>query len=163
MIEPKIEKDIHNVFDLTLMLKGAHALLETMGGILLYVVSGVSIMNIVNFFAQQEILEDPHDVIANYFLHLAHTLGGSSKSFAALYLIGHGIINGAMVISLWKGKLWAYPASLVVLGAFIIYQLYLLTFGFSSWLVAFTILDIVIIILVWHEYGVVRKRDLVTK
>lgn len=159
MAEPKIEKEIHEVFDITLILKGIHALIETVGGLLLYAVSAASILNIATFFVRGEIREDPHDVIANYFLHMAETLGGSSKSFAALYLLGHGIINGAIVIALWKEKMWAYPVSLVVLGAFIAYQMYLLTLGFSLWLTVFTILDIVIVFLVWHEYGVMKKKD----
>src|ERR1019366_6528705 len=102
--------------------------------------------------------EDPHNIIANYLLHLAQTFGGSSQSFAALYLLIHGVINALIVIALWKEKLWAYPVSFAALGAFILYQLYLLTFGYSLWLVLFTVLDIIIIFLVWHEYGVLKKR-----
>ncbi|HEY5220614.1 MAG TPA: DUF2127 domain-containing protein [Candidatus Paceibacterota bacterium] len=159
MAAPKREEEIHEVFDITLVLKGAHALIETIGGLLLYAVSAASIIHVATFFVQGEIREDPHDIVANYFLHMAETLGGSSKSFAAIYLLGHGIINGAIVIALWKEKMWAYPVSLVVLGAFIAYQMYLLTLGFSLWLTAFTILDIVIVILVWHEYGVMKKKN----
>ena len=105
-----------------------------------------------------EIQEDPHDVIANYFLHLAQAFGGSSQSFVALYLLIHCVINALIVIALWKEKLWAYPVSFAALGAFILYQLYLLAFGFSLWLVLFTLLDILIVFLVWHEYGVLKKR-----
>jgi uncharacterized membrane protein len=158
MTVPKREEEIHNVFDITLILKGAHAFIETIGGLLLYAVSTANILRIVTFFVQGEIREDPHDIVANYFLQMGASLGGSSKSFVALYLLGHGIINGVMVVSLWKEKLWAYPFSFVVLGAFMAYQLYLLTFGFSVWLAAFTMLDMVILILVWHEYGVVKEK-----
>ena|SRR5665213_2416886 len=162
MVEPKREEEIHKVFDVTLILKGAHAFIEIIGGVLLYVVSAASILRIVSFLTQGEISEDPRDVVANYFLHMAQTFGGSSKAFAALYLLGHGIINGAIVIALWREELWAYPASLVALGTFVAYQLYLLSFGFSIWLIAFTILDTVIIVLVWHEYGVIKKKNYLT-
>lgn len=152
------EAKIHQVFDVTLLLKGVHAALETIGGILLYTVSAGNIQQIVTFLVRDEIREDPNDALANYFLHLAQTFGGGSQSFAAFYLLVHGIINTAMVVALWKEKLWAYPASLVALGAFVVYQSYLLTFGYSIWLVLFTVLDIIIIFLVWHEYGVLKKR-----
>lgn len=152
------EAKIHKVFDITLLLKGIHAAVETIGGILLYSISAGSILRVITYLVHDEIQEDPHDVIANYFLHLAQTFGGSSQSFAALYLLIHGVINALIVIALWKEKLWAYPLSFAALGAFIVYQLYLLTFGYSLWLVLFTILDIVIIFLVWHEYGVLKKR-----
>lgn len=154
----KTESEIHKVFDFTLLLKGIHAAIETVGGILLYMMSAGSILQIVTFLVHDEIQEDPHDAIANYFLHLAQTFGGSSQSFAAFYLLIHGIINASIVIALWREKLWAYPAAFATLGAFIVYQLYLLTFGYSLWLLLFTILDIIIIFLVWHEYGVLKKR-----
>jgi uncharacterized membrane protein len=155
----KTEEKIHQVFDVTLFLKGIHAAVEILGGVILYLVSAENILRIVNFFVQGEIKEDPHDVIANYLLHTAQTFGGSAQSFAAFYLLIHGLINAFIVISLWKEKLWAYPVSFVALGAFIIYQLYLLTFGYSLWLALFTLLDIVIIFLVWHEYGVLKRRQ----
>jgi uncharacterized membrane protein len=152
------EAEIHNVFDATLLLKGIHAAIEIIGGVALYLVSAENILRVVNFFTQDELREEPHDFLANYVLHTAQQFVGSTQAFAALYLLSHGIINALVVIGLWKEKLWAYPVSFVVLAAFIIYQLYLLTFGFSIWLVLFTILDVVIISLVWHEYGVLKKR-----
>ena len=154
----KTEEKIHQVFDVTLVLKGIHAAVEIVGGLILYLISGESIVGFVNFFVQDEIREDPHDFIANFLLHTAQSLGGTSQSFAALYLVSHGIINALVVVGLWKEKLWAYPVSFIVLTGFIVYQLYLLAFGFSIWLVLFTVLDLVIIFLVWHEYGVVKKR-----
>lgn len=157
------EAKIHKVFDVTLFLKGIHAAIEVIGGILLYVVSAGSILRAVTFLVRNEIREDPRDVIANYFLHFAQTFGGSSQSFAALYLLTHGVINAVIVAALWKEKLWAYPASLATLGAFTAYQLYLLTFGYSLWLISFTVLDIIIIFLVWHEYGVLKKRRAVAR
>lgn len=159
MIEIKREAEIHKIFDVTLILKGIHASIEIIGGFLLYAVSVASVTRIVTFFVHDEISEDPHDVIANYLLHTAQSFGGSSQSFAALYLVSHGIINALVVIALWKEKLWAYPVSLAVLSVFIVYQLYLLTLGFSIWLILFTILDVIIIFLVWHEYGVLKKRS----
>jgi uncharacterized membrane protein len=156
------ETEIHTIFDVTLILKGIHAFIETLGGILLYAVNGASILRAVNFLVQGEIREDPHDILANYFLHAAQVFGGSAQSFAALYLLTHGIINALIVVGLWKEKLWAYPASFVALGAFTLYQLYLLSFGYSLGLVLLTILDIVIILLVWHEYGVLKKKRIAT-
>ncbi len=102
-------------------------------------------------------MEDPHDIIANYLLTMAQGFGGTSKLFAALYLIGHGIVNGLIVVGLWKEKTWAYPISFIVLGAFTVYQIYLLTFGYSLGLVILTILDVVILLLAWHEYRTLKN------
>lgn len=157
-ITNKTEAKIHSVFDITLILKGIHAAIEIIGGILLYAISAGSILRFVTYLVHDEIQEDPHNVIANYFLHLAQTFGSTSQSFAAFYLLIHGVINALIVVALWKEKLWAYPISFAALGAFVVYQLYLLTFGYSFWLVLFTVLDVIIIFLVWHEYGVLKQR-----
>ncbi|MDE2019214.1 MAG: DUF2127 domain-containing protein [Patescibacteria group bacterium] len=152
------EEEIHEVFDVTLFLKGIHAALETLGGILLYAVSGENIMRMIGFFVGSELQEDPHDFIANWLLRAAESFGGSAQSFAAFYLLFHGIINGAIVIALWKEKLWAYPASMAALAGFIAYQSYLFYFNHSVWYAIFTVLDVLIILLVWHEYGVLKKK-----
>jgi uncharacterized membrane protein len=63
-----------------------------------------------------------------------------------------------LVAGLLRNRPWAYPASLVVLGLFIAYQLYRLSFAFSVGLVLLTVFDAVIIVLIWHEYRLVLKH-----
>jgi uncharacterized membrane protein len=158
----KTEKELHRIFDATLLLKGIHATVELIGGLLLYIASADSITRVVDFFVKGEINEDPHDVIANYILMLGHSLGGSSKAFAALYLASHGVVNGLVTLGLWKEKMWAYPISLAVIMGFIAYQLYLLAFGYSLWLVVLTVLDVAILLLAWHEYRLLKMRKALT-
>ncbi len=152
------ESEIHTVFDVTLLLKGLHAAAELLGGLLLYAVGPGGVVRVARYFLGDELQEQPRDAVANYFLRLAESLGGTAHAFAVLYLLIHGVINMAIVIALWKEKLWAYPASLAALMAFVVYQCYLLSFGFSFWMFAFTVLDIAIVLLVWHEYGVLKRR-----
>ncbi len=158
MLNEKREKEIHELFDVTLILKGLHALVEIVGGFLLYVTSTATIVKIVSFFVADEIKEDPRDTFSNYFIHLAQQFSGSSKTFAILYLVIHGIINSIILFGLWKEKMWSYPVSLIILALSIPYQLYRFTFTHSILLVALSVLDIVVIFLVWHEYGVVKKK-----
>jgi uncharacterized membrane protein len=157
----QVEKEIHQLFDASLLLKGVHALIEVGGGLVFLFISKATIISFVNFFIQDEISEEPNNRILNYISQATVHFTGSSKSFAALYLISHGIINAFIVIALWKEKLWAYPVSFVVLGVFGIYQMYQYSFSHSLWLLGLTILDIVVLMLVWHEYGVIRKKSLV--
>ncbi len=160
MINPnsRTEQEIHKVFDFTLLLKGAHAAIEILGGIFLYAMDARHIVGIAEFLTAGEIREDPRDGIANYLLHLAQVFGATDRAFAAFYLLTHGIVNGLIVIALWREEIWAYPISFAALGAFIVYQFYLLAFGFSWWIVGITVLDLAIIALVWHEYGVLKAR-----
>lgn len=157
MAAPRAEKEIHKVFDVALFLKGAHAALEIVGGALFYVVSSGTVVQFVDFLAHGELLEDPHDFVANYLLATAQHFGGNAQAFAAGYLLFHGIVNGAIVVGLWKEKLWMYPAAIATLLLFIAYQLFLLASHYSFWLTAFTAIDLAVIFLVWHEYGVLKR------
>jgi uncharacterized membrane protein len=157
--DERVEVKIHQVFDATLLMKGIHAAIEIAGGVALYFVSAATIVKATAFLLNGELTEDPHDAVASYFLHAAQNFGAGGQSFAALYLLSHGIINALVVVSLWREKLWAYPLSFAVTVGFMIYQIYLLTFGYSLWLVILTVFDIFMLYLIWHEYGVIKKKN----
>ena len=89
----------------------------------------------------------------------AQNFSVDSKQFYAFYLMSHGVVKLLLVVGLLKGKLWSYPASLVVFGLFILYQLYRFSYTHGTGLIALTVLDIIVMFLIWHEYGLAR-RDL---
>lgn len=63
-----------------------------------------------------------------------------------------------LVIGLLKEKLSAYPASPVVLAAFIAYQLYRYSYTHSLGLIVLSVFDLVVVVLVWHEWCILRGR-----
>ncbi len=138
------------------MLKGAHALLECAGGVLFALVGNATMAQWVNRMTQQELLEDPQDVIATHLAALAHGLSASTQGFYAFYLLSHGVLKLLLVAGLLLNRLWAYPVSICVFGLFIVYQLYRFSYTHASGLVALTILDVVVVVLIWHEYRLVR-------
>ena len=152
------ERRIHQLFRISVLLKGAHALLECAGGIALAVVSTRAITGLVNALTQDELIEDPNDWVANHLLRLAQGFTVSSQRFYAFYLLSHGIVKLFLVWGLLRGKLWAYPLSLVVLGLFIVYQLYRFSYTHSVGLFALTVFDAIVMGLIWHEYQVLRRR-----
>jgi uncharacterized membrane protein len=152
------EHRIHQLFELSLLLKGAHALLECAGGVLLWAVSTERIVLWVNWLTMQELIEDPHDFVATHLLELAQRFTVSTKNFYAFYLLSHGVVQVFLVAGLLLGKLWAYPASLLALGLFILYQVYRFSYTHSPGLVALTLFDLLVIVLIWHEYRVVRRH-----
>jgi uncharacterized membrane protein len=107
-------------------------------------------------------IEDPKDFVATHLLAFAQNFSIEMKQFYAFYLLSHGVIKLLLVIGLLRNKLWSYPASLVVFGLFIVYQLYRFSYTHEAGLIVLTVLDIVVIGLIWHEYGVMR-RHLATK
>ena len=149
---------LHKVFQISVFLKGGHAALELVGGVGLAFVSAGTITKLIVSLVQEELREDPHDIIANYLFTFAQQLSVKSKTFAAFYLLSHGVVKLILVAELLRKKLWAYPASLVVLGVFIAYQAYRFTLTHSIGLIVLSMFDLLVIILIWHEYRVVRRH-----
>jgi len=152
------EGRIHQIFQISVLLKGAHALIECAGGLALAIVSTSTIVRLVDALTQDALVEDPNDFVASHLLALAQNFSVQEQNFYAFYLLSHGVVKLFLVVGLLKGKLWSYPASLIVLGLFILYQLYRYSYTHGVGLIALTVFDIVVMALIWHEYGLVRRH-----
>jgi uncharacterized membrane protein len=152
------EKRIHQLFVVSVLAKGAHALFEVVAGIALYVVSTEAIVDSISRWSNREIALERHDWIASHLLRFAEGFSVEQHHFYAFYLLSHGIVKGVLVAGLLKEKIWAYPASFVVFGLFIAYQLYRYTFTHDLVLIALSIFDLIVIGLAVHEYRLLRKH-----
>jgi uncharacterized membrane protein len=152
------ERRIHQTFEISVLLKGAHALIECIGGLVLAFVSTSTIASVVNALTQEELIKDPKDFVAAHLLGLAQNFSVSTQHFYAFYLLSHGVTKLFLVIGLLRNKLWAYPASLVVLGLFIVYQLYRFSYTHGVGLIVLTVFDIIVMGLIWHEYRLIRRH-----
>jgi uncharacterized membrane protein len=152
------ERRIHQIFEISVLLKGAHALIECIGGLILAFVSTSAITSLVNALTQEELIEDPNDFIAAHLLSLAQNFTVNTQRFYAFYLLSHGVIKAFLVIGLLRNKLWAYPVSLVVLGLFMVYQLYRFSYTHGFGLIVLTVFDVFVVGLIWHEYRLVRRH-----
>ncbi len=148
----QIERRLHQLFDVSLIAKGAFAATELLSGIAIWLVSADWVIRTVGWLTHYEIVEDPGDRLATWLLGLAHGYTVSTQHFWALYLIGHGVVKLAVVTALAYRILWAYPASILVLVGFILYQLDRFSVTHAPFLIALTLFDLVVIWLVWHEY-----------
>ena len=146
------------LFRISVVLKGLDALLELVGGIALWVVSPGFMIRLVHLLTQDEIAEDPHDLVANLLRHSVTRLSLSSEHFMAIYLIAHGVVKGLVVVALLRSKLWAYPAAIAVFGGFIGYQVYRFTLTGGFGLVALSVFDFIVIWLIWLEYRATKFR-----
>lgn len=61
-----------------------------------------------------------------------------------------------LVAAVLTNRIWAYPAFIVAMIGFILYQVYRMTFDVTFVLMAITALDLIVLFLAWHEYGFVR-------
>ena len=151
------EKNIHLAFEISLWLKGLFALGEIIGGVVVLFVTRSVLLKTVAVLTQEELTEDPHDLIVNYLLHTAQNLSISAQVFVAFYLLSHGGIKLWLIIGLLREKLWYYPTGIVVFTLFIVYQLYRFSFTHSVWLMLITAVDLVVIALTWNEYKHLRN------
>jgi uncharacterized membrane protein len=152
------ERRIHQIFQVSVLLKGAHAVVECLGGVVLALVSTRTIANLVNALTQEELIEDPNDFIATHLSTMAQDFSVGTKQFYAFYLLSHGVVKLLLVVGLLRNKLWSYPASMVVLGLFIVYQLYRFSYTHGAGLIVLTVFDIFVMGLIWHEYDLMRRH-----
>ncbi|MGH8260984.1 MAG: DUF2127 domain-containing protein [Steroidobacteraceae bacterium] len=147
------------LFRVSVCFKGLDGVLEIAGGVALLSVSPALILHTVRFLTQDEIAEDPDDLVATALLRIASRLSFASEHFAALYLLIHGVVKVGLVWALLARVLIAYPISIVVFAAFIAYQLYRYTLTSGLGLLALTLIDLVVIALIWLEYRALRRRQ----
>jgi uncharacterized membrane protein len=152
------EERIHQVFAVSVSLKGLHAIFEIVSGLALYFTSTATIVGWIDRYTADELSENPNDWIAAHLLRFGQTFSVAQHDFFAFYLLSHGIVKIVLVYGLLKEKLWAYPASFVVFTAFIAYQLYRYSFTHELSLILLSIFDLFVIALAVHEYRLLRKH-----
>jgi uncharacterized membrane protein len=152
------EKRVHQIFVVSVLFKWAHALIEIVGGLALYLVSTETIVSAINRWSYDELIDDKDDWVANRLLDFAQHFSVAEHHFYAFYLLSHGLIKSVLVIGLLREKLWAYPASFAVFGAFIAYQLYRYSYTHEIGLIALSVFDLFVIALAVHEYRLLRKH-----
>jgi uncharacterized membrane protein len=152
------EKRIHQVFFVSVLLKGLDAAAEIVAGLALALTTQQAILRLVQWITHNELIEDPHDFVANSLLHVAQSFSVDTKTFYAYYLLSHGAIKLVMVAGLLANRLWAYPFGLVVMVLFIVYQLYEFAHTHSAGMLALTVFDVLVLYLIWHEYRLVLRH-----
>jgi uncharacterized membrane protein len=145
---------LDRVFRITVTLKGLDGALEVIGGVVLLIVSPASIQGFVRFLTAHELAQNPHDFISLHLLHSASQLTRSSTVYGGIYLLAHGVAKVVLVVLVLKNKLWAYPLMIALLMAFIVYQVYRLTYKVSFGLIFLTAFDLLVVWLTWREYRI---------
>jgi len=148
---------LDKVFEGGIIIKGVTGLLEFLGGLLLLFVTPAQIHQLIALVTQRELLEDPHDRVANLLVQATSHFSSGGQAFAIAYLWIHATIKLIAVIGILRNQLWAYPFSLITLGVLMVYQLYSIVFvRLSVGMILLTVFDVFILWLIWREYGKVR-------
>lgn len=145
------------LFLISVWFKGLDGFLELVGGIALFAVTPGLILHVVRFVTQDEIAEDPRDLLANALRHAARHLTFATEHFMAVYLLVHGVVKVVLVWALLARVLVAYPISMVIFAGFIVYQLYRYTITHGAGLLFLSGLDVIVIALIFLEYRALRR------
>src|SRR5579859_6568738 len=151
-----ISASLDRTFRISVTLKGADGVLETIGGLVLLFVRPATIDHLARSLTQHELSQDPHDFIARHLLHSTGQLSHGPSLFAAVYLLSHGLAKVVLVAAVLRGQLWAYPGIIALLVAFIGYQLYRLAIRLTVGLSLLTVFDAFVVWLTWREYKAKR-------
>ena len=149
---------LDRTFKISIGLKGIDGVLEIVGGIVLLFVAPATLQQWARSLTVHELAQDPNDFIARHLLHSASQLSHSTKLFGAIYLLSHGIAKVVLVIALLREQIWAYPWMIGLLGVFIAYQLYRLTYRVTVGLALLTLFDAFVVWLTVREYRLERRR-----
>ena len=152
------ERQIHRMFEVGVLLKGAHALLECVGGLALMLTSAESIRHFVQRVTFERLGDERFDTLARWTINWSRSFSTAEHDFFVVYLLSHGIVKLVLVAGLLARRLWAYPASLVVMSLFIAYQMNRYRSTHEVALIALTVFDLVVIWLIWHEYQRMRHH-----
>jgi uncharacterized membrane protein len=152
MPPPVKRSRLHVAFQIGVVLKGLNGLLELIGGTLLLLFPPSAIQRIVVELTHNELSKDPNDFIATHLRSAAEHLSVSDALFAGIYLLSHGVIKAVLVYALLKDKLWAFPWAIGVFAGFGAYQIYRYFVEPSGWLIALTVLDVIVIGLTLAEW-----------
>ena len=143
---------LHRLFQLAVVVKGIDGVLELLGGVLLLVVGPAALHRLVVVLARHELADEPDDWVVMTLRHLAATFSVETRHFASAYLIGHGVLKIFLAVTLLRERLWAFPTALSVLAIFVTYQLHRFVRTHSIVLLALTVVDLVVMVLIWREY-----------
>src|SRR6202167_598119 len=143
---------LHESFEISIAMKVFDGLLEFLGGAIIFFMKPSQMNDLVRKICEHLLARAPHSAVALHVFNASQNMTDSSTKFAALYLLSHGLVKALLVICLWMNKLWAYPLTIAVFSAFVVYQVYRFTHTHSVALVILTLFDLLLIFLTWEEY-----------
>lgn len=151
-------RNLHYLFQASLLFKAAIAASETVSGLGLLLTPSGAISAWVAWMAHSQLSEAPADSLVLAVQQMFAATSLESQHFYALYLLVHGMLKLAMVVTLGRRLPWAYPASMIILAGFVIYQTSVFLQGGGAVLGLLSALDLLMIVLVWREYRLLSPQ-----
>ncbi|MCW2722116.1 MAG: hypothetical protein QOG20_2738 [Pseudonocardiales bacterium] len=140
------------LFKIALAVKGLDGAIELIGAIVLLLIPTATVQALINDVISRDLLGPPDGSLATHFVSGTADFVSGNRTFAVLYLGLHGIVKLVLVAAMLRRIRPAYPVAVVVLGAFVVYEIYRATQTGSVLLPFLAALDVAIIVLIIREY-----------
>jgi len=147
------------IYKLGIVIKGLDGLVEFVAGVAV-LISPPLVHRLLSMLIAElgEHNSRPFQFLANNVGRVDADLLKSGLIFLTIFLIVHGIVKLALVYCLLRRIVRAYPVALLILVIFLLYQVYVLIVHPTIAMALFSLLDAVIIWLVWEEYQELKVR-----
>jgi uncharacterized membrane protein len=99
----------HIAYLVTIAVKGADGVIETLLGLLIALTGPDRFYSLVLRFTTPELESDPENKAAAAVQHGAAGLVHGSANFAIFFLLTHGILKSGIALNLLQDKRWIFP------------------------------------------------------
>ena len=135
------------LFGLGLIIKGVDAVLEVIGGILLFTPARVG------GWLELLALHSRHDFTAHLWRHAADKIAVATVA-TAIYLVAHGGAKVILIGAILKERVWGYIGLMGVLSFFATFELYKAISKHEIAVFIFCLFDALVVYLIAKEYRV---------
>lgn len=154
---PTVSPTVDRLFRIALVVKGVDGALELIGAAVLLVISGQAVHRLVADVLARDLIGPPDGTLARHLVAGTDEFASGNRTFAVAYLGLHGVVKLLLVVALLRRWTPAYPVAVVVLGVFVVYEIYRAVHTGSIVLPFLAALDVAIIVLVVREYLALRR------
>ncbi len=161
MFKDKKEIALHDLFLISIILKGFNGLFQVILGVIIFIIKKDILINLVQKLFQISFIQKQTNFLTILLVDFSEKLSSSTVFFFATYLIIRGIIKIIMFLGLYYKKIWIYPLSGILSLFFTIYQLFRFLRTNSIVLLFSATIDIGFIFLLNNEYKKIKlQREL---
>lgn len=160
MAEATERTKVDRLFRAALLLKGFDGAAELVAAVVLALLPAVTLHRLVADVLVHDMVGSSHSLVARHLETVTNSFADGNRTFAVVYLGLHGLLKLGLVVALLRRWLPAYPVAMVVLAAFVGYELFRAVTHGSLVLPVLAALDALILVLVVREYRMlVRERS----
>lgn len=145
-----------HLFKVAMLVKGIDGAAELVVATVLLLVSTATVHQLVADVLARDLLGSAGGLLARHVVTITDGFATGNRTFAVVYLALHGVVKLALVVALLRRWLPAYPVAIVVLGAFVVFELFRAARTGSILLPVLAALDIAIIVVIVREYRLLR-------